>query len=130
MIMEIAAEPEVGVVYTGTVVKVMDFGAFVNFFGKRDGLVHVSQMANERVNHPSEKIKSLVLGGHGDSMVAMVNHTEGPAEHKPKLLDSNIIQTQCTKGDIPVRIRRLVRWNIYLLTIFAPLLFSDFQRAF
>jgi len=57
MIMEIAAEPEVGVVYTGTVVKVMDFGAFVNFFGKRDGLVHVSQMANERVNHPSDLVK-------------------------------------------------------------------------
>ena len=57
MIMEIAAEPEVGVIYTGTVVKVMDFGAFVNFFGKRDGLVHVSQMANERVNHPSDLVK-------------------------------------------------------------------------
>ena len=48
MIMAIAAEPEVGMIYEGTVVKVMEFGAFVNFFGKRDGLVHVSQMANER----------------------------------------------------------------------------------
>ncbi|MCL4119763.1 UNVERIFIED_CONTAM: hypothetical protein GTU68_021122 [Idotea baltica] len=57
MIMSIAAEPEVGTVYTGTVVKVMDFGAFVNFFGKRDGLVHVSQMANERVNHPNDLVK-------------------------------------------------------------------------
>ncbi|GLQ35753.1 polyribonucleotide nucleotidyltransferase [Amylibacter marinus] len=57
MIMSIAAEPEVGTIYTGTVVKVMDFGAFVNFFGKRDGLVHVSQMAAERVNHPSDLVK-------------------------------------------------------------------------
>jgi polyribonucleotide nucleotidyltransferase len=57
MIMEIAAEPEEGAIYTGKVVKVMDFGAFVNFFGKRDGLVHVSQMAKERVNHPSDLVK-------------------------------------------------------------------------
>ncbi|MCA8833694.1 MAG: S1 RNA-binding domain-containing protein, partial [Proteobacteria bacterium] len=51
-----------------TVVKVMEFGAFVNFFGKRDGLVHVSQMANERVGHPSDvvsegqKVKVKLLG--------------------------------------------------------------------
>jgi polyribonucleotide nucleotidyltransferase len=57
MILEIAAEPEEGAVYTGKVVKVMDFGAFVNFFGKRDGLVHVSQMAKERVGHPSDLVK-------------------------------------------------------------------------
>ncbi|MEM7440466.1 MAG: polyribonucleotide nucleotidyltransferase [Pseudomonadota bacterium] len=56
MIMSIAAEPEVGTIYTGKVVKVMDFGAFVNFFGKRDGLVHVSQMANERVGHPKDVV--------------------------------------------------------------------------
>ena len=68
MIMAIAAEPEVGMIYEGTVVKVMEFGAFVNFFGKRDGLVHVSQMANERVGHPSDvvsegqKVKVKLLG--------------------------------------------------------------------
>ncbi len=56
MIMEIAAEPEVGAIYNGKVVKVMDFGAFVNFFGKRDGLVHVSQMAAERVGHPKDVV--------------------------------------------------------------------------
>ena len=53
----LTAEPEEGVIYEGKVVKVMDFGAFVNFFGKRDGLVHVSQIANERVNHPSDYLK-------------------------------------------------------------------------
>jgi polyribonucleotide nucleotidyltransferase len=57
MIYAIVAEPEVGQVYTGKVVKLMDFGAFVNFFGKRDGLVHVSQIANERINHPSDLLK-------------------------------------------------------------------------
>ncbi len=57
MINEIVAEPEAGKIYTGTVVKLMDFGAFVNFFGKRDGLVHVSQLANERVNHPKDVLK-------------------------------------------------------------------------
>ena len=50
------AEPEVGVIYEGTVVKVMDFGAFVNFFGKRDGLVHVSQLKNERVANTSDVV--------------------------------------------------------------------------
>ena len=54
MIASIVDEPEVGRVYTGKVVKIMDFGAFVNFFGKRDGLVHVSQLSNERVSHPKE----------------------------------------------------------------------------
>jgi len=54
MINEIVAVPEAGKIYIGKVVKLMDFGAFVNFFGKRDGLVHVSQLANERVNHPKD----------------------------------------------------------------------------
>ncbi|MEO0865542.1 MAG: S1 RNA-binding domain-containing protein, partial [Pseudomonadota bacterium] len=57
MIHAIVAEPEEGQVYTGTVVKIVDFGAFVNFFGKRDGLVHVSQIENRRLNHPSDVLK-------------------------------------------------------------------------
>ncbi len=57
MIYAIVAEPEVGQIYTGKVVKVVDFGAFVNFFGKRDGLVHVSQIENRRLNHPSDALK-------------------------------------------------------------------------
>ncbi|HJO49690.1 MULTISPECIES: polyribonucleotide nucleotidyltransferase [Sulfitobacter] len=57
MIWSIVAEPEEGAVYTGTVVKIVDFGAFVNFFGKRDGLVHVSQIENRRLNHPSDVLK-------------------------------------------------------------------------
>jgi polyribonucleotide nucleotidyltransferase len=47
-IKSIASDPEVGQIYDGTVVKVMDFGAFVNFFGAKDGLVHISQLAEPR----------------------------------------------------------------------------------
>ncbi|MFC0199933.1 polyribonucleotide nucleotidyltransferase [Paracoccus rhizosphaerae] len=57
MIYSIVAEPEEGQIYTGKVVKLVDFGAFVNFFGKRDGLVHVSQIANRRLGHPNEILK-------------------------------------------------------------------------
>ncbi|MFN4060079.1 MAG: polyribonucleotide nucleotidyltransferase [Paracoccus hibiscisoli] len=57
MIYSIVAEPEEGKVYVGKVVKLVDFGAFVNFFGKRDGLVHVSQIANRRLGHPNEILK-------------------------------------------------------------------------
>ena len=57
MIWSIVAEPEEGKVYKGKVVKIVDFGAFVNFFGKRDGLVHVSQIENRRLNHPSDVLK-------------------------------------------------------------------------
>jgi polyribonucleotide nucleotidyltransferase len=57
MIYSIVAEPEVGKIYKGKVVKIVDFGAFVNFFGKRDGLVHVSQLEARRVNHPSDVVK-------------------------------------------------------------------------
>jgi polyribonucleotide nucleotidyltransferase len=57
MIWSIVAEPEIGRIYTGKVVKLVDFGAFVNFFGKRDGLVHVSQISAKRLNHPNEALK-------------------------------------------------------------------------
>ncbi|WP_040622291.1 polyribonucleotide nucleotidyltransferase [Rhodovulum sp. PH10] len=56
-IKSIASEPEVGQIYEGTVVKVMDFGAFVNFFGSKDGLVHISQLAPRRVQKTSEVVK-------------------------------------------------------------------------
>jgi polyribonucleotide nucleotidyltransferase len=56
-IREIVAEPEVGVIYTGTVVKIMEFGAFVNFLGKRDGLVHISELAQNRVKQVSDVVK-------------------------------------------------------------------------
>lgn len=53
----IVAEPEVGEIYEGTVVKVADFGAFVNFFGPKDGLVHISQLAADRVAKTGDVVK-------------------------------------------------------------------------
>ncbi len=56
-IRSLTAEPEVGEIYDGKIVKVMDFGAFVNFFGPKDGLVHVSELASQRVAKPSDVVK-------------------------------------------------------------------------
>ena len=67
-IKSIAAEPEVGEIYEGKVVKVVDFGAFVNFFGNRDGLVHISELAHQRtrqvtdVVNEGDMVKVKVLG--------------------------------------------------------------------
>jgi polyribonucleotide nucleotidyltransferase len=67
-IKSIASDPEIGHIYEGTVVKVMDFGAFVNFFGAKDGLVHISQLASRRVQkvtdvvNEGDKVKVKLLG--------------------------------------------------------------------
>ena len=64
----IVAEPEIGVIYNGKVVKVVDFGAFVNFLGSKDGLVHISELAPRRVGKVSDvvnegdQVKVKVLG--------------------------------------------------------------------
>ena len=55
----IVEEPEVGKIYDGKVIKIMDFGAFVNFMGSTDGLVHISQLKNERV----EKVEDVISEG-------------------------------------------------------------------
>ncbi|HEY3947408.1 polyribonucleotide nucleotidyltransferase [Phenylobacterium sp.] len=78
-IKSIASEPEVGQIYNGKVVKIVDFGAFVNFFGAKDGLVHVSQIANERVNKVSDvlsegqavKVKLLGFDDRGKTRLSM-----------------------------------------------------------
>jgi polyribonucleotide nucleotidyltransferase len=75
----ITSEPEVGQIYEGKVVKVVDFGAFVNFFGAKDGLVHVSQIASERVNKVSDvlsegqavKVKLLGFDDRGKIRLSM-----------------------------------------------------------
>jgi polyribonucleotide nucleotidyltransferase len=67
-IKSIASEPEVGQIYDGTVVKTVEFGAFVNFFGSKDGLVHISQLSKTRVAKTTDvvkegdKVKVKVLG--------------------------------------------------------------------
>jgi len=78
-IKSIASEPELGAIYNGKVVKVVDFGAFVNFFGAKDGLVHVSQISNERVSKPSDvltegqmvKVKLLGFDDRGKTKLSM-----------------------------------------------------------
>src|ERR1700760_2417894 len=78
-IKSIASEPEIGQIYNGKVVKIVDFGAFVNFFGAKDGLVHVSQIANERVNKVSDvltegqtvKVKLLGFDDRGKTRLSM-----------------------------------------------------------
>ena len=57
IIKAIVAKPEVGKIYKGKVIKIMEFGAFVNFLGKQDGLVHISQLASKRVNKVTDIVK-------------------------------------------------------------------------
>jgi polyribonucleotide nucleotidyltransferase len=57
MVKSIIAKPELGKIYTGKVVKIMEFGAFVNFLGKQDGLVHISELAAKRVEKVSDVVK-------------------------------------------------------------------------
>jgi polyribonucleotide nucleotidyltransferase len=86
-IKSITSEPEIGAIYDGKVVKVVDFGAFVNFFGAKDGLVHVSQISNERVSKPSDvlqegqivKVKLLGFDDRGKTKLSMkvVDQTTG-----------------------------------------------------
>ncbi|MAU41493.1 MAG: polyribonucleotide nucleotidyltransferase [Kordiimonas sp.] len=83
----IVAEPEVGKIYTGKVVKVVDFGAFVNFLGNRDGLVHISELAPQRVGKVTDvvneedvvKVKVLEIDGRGKVRLSMkvVNQETG-----------------------------------------------------
>jgi polyribonucleotide nucleotidyltransferase len=70
-IKSIASDPEVGQIYDGTVVKTVEFGAFVNFFGSKDGLVHISQLAKARVNKTTDVVKEgdrvkVKVMGHDD----------------------------------------------------------------
>jgi polyribonucleotide nucleotidyltransferase len=78
-IKSLTSEPEVGTIYAGKVVKVVDFGAFVNFFGAKDGLVHVSQISQERVARPQDvlsegqavKVKFLGFDDRGKTKLSM-----------------------------------------------------------
>ena len=86
-IKSITSEPEIGVIYEGKVVKIMDFGAFVNFFGSRDGLVHISELAANRVNTVGDvvsegdmvKVKVLDIDDRGKVRLSMrlVNQETG-----------------------------------------------------
>jgi polyribonucleotide nucleotidyltransferase len=91
----IVAEPEVGVIYDGKVVKIMDFGAFVNFLGSRDGLVHISELAPQRVKTVGDvvnvgdqvKVKVIGMDDRGKvklSMKAVDQKTGADISNKPR----------------------------------------------
>ena len=79
LIKNITAEPEIGIVYSGKVVKTVDFGAFVNFLGSRDGLVHISELRPERVNKTTDivnvgdevKVKLIGIDDRGKVKLSM-----------------------------------------------------------
>ncbi len=79
----ITAEPEPGQIYQGTVVKIVDFGAFVNFFGPRDGLVHVSQLAPQRV----QNVKDVVAEGDKVWVKFMGSDDRGKVRLSMKVVD-------------------------------------------
>jgi polyribonucleotide nucleotidyltransferase len=98
-IKSIVSEPEVGMIYKGKIVKLVDFGAFVNFFGSRDGLVHVSEMAPKRINKPSDvvsegqevRVKVLGIDERGKvrlSMKVVDQATGEDLSNKPKADDA------------------------------------------
>jgi polyribonucleotide nucleotidyltransferase len=93
----IAADPEIGSVYTGKVVKTMEFGAFVNFLGSRDGLVHISELAPERVGKVTDvvqvgdvvKVKLIGIDDRGKVKLSMraVDQVTG-ADRSPQAAES------------------------------------------
>ncbi len=111
-IKSLTSEPEVGQIYEGKVVKVMEFGAFVNFFGAKDGLVHVSQLARERVEKPGDvvkegdtvKVKLLGFDDRGKVRLSMkvVDQATGAdlsAELGPEALDEGPRRERSDRGD-------------------------------
>jgi polyribonucleotide nucleotidyltransferase len=87
----IVAEPEIGVVYTGKVVKIVEFGAFVNFLGSRDGLVHISEIAPRRIAKVSDVLKE------GDAVKVKVLGIDDRGKVK---LSMKVVDQQ-TGADIP-----------------------------
>ena len=79
----IVDEPEVGEIYKGKIVKVLDFGAFVNFFGPKDGLVHISQLSDERTANVTD-----VVNENDDVYVKLIGFDDrGKARLSMKNLD-------------------------------------------
>jgi polyribonucleotide nucleotidyltransferase len=94
-IKSIVAEPEVGAIYNGKVVKVVEFGAFVNFLGPRDGLVHISELAPKRVAKVEDvvnegdqvKVKCIGLDDRGKVKLSMKRVDQQTGEDLDKKKD-------------------------------------------
>ena len=110
-IIGLTAEPEIGAIYEGKVVKVMEFGAFVNFFGAKDGLVHVSQLAAERVESPSAvvkegdivKVKLLGFDDRGKVRLSMKAVNQETGEAVEGVVDDGPQGDRPPRGDRPRR---------------------------
>ncbi|HEY0224675.1 MAG TPA: polyribonucleotide nucleotidyltransferase [Pseudolabrys sp.] len=96
-IKSIASDPEVGTIYDGTVVKTMDFGAFVNFFGAKDGLVHISQLAPNRVN----KVTDVVKEGDKVKVKLLGMDERGKVRLSMKAVDQTTGEDLEARGDAP-----------------------------
>ena len=90
----IVAEPEIGHIYTGKVVKVVDFGAFVNFMGSRDGLVHISELENRRVG----KVTDVVNEGDEVKVKVLAVDDRGKVRLSMKVVDQETGEDLSAKG--------------------------------
>ena len=118
----ITAEAEVGAIYTGKVVKTAEFGAFVNFLGAKDGLVHISELANDRVNRTTDvvkegdavKVKVIGFDDRGKVKLSMrvvdqatgADITEQVGERRPREGGEGEDRTRRDRGDRPPRRER------------------------
>ena len=99
---EITAEAEIGTVYEGTVVRIVDFGAFVNFLPGKDGLVHISQIAHERVANVSDylsegqkvKVKCLDVDNRGRIKLSIKETLPAPSSEESTPATSEAGQTK------------------------------------
>jgi len=94
MINDIVAEPEVGVIYTGKVVKTVDFGAFVNFIGNRDGLVHISELTDGRV----AKVTDVINEGDEVNVKVLAIDERGKVRLSMRVVDQETGE-ELTSGD-------------------------------
>src|SRR5437868_8701278 len=102
----IVAEPEIGEIYDGKIVKVMDFGAFVNFFGPKDGLVHISELAPRRVGKVTDvvkegdavKVKLLGFADRGKVRLSMKQVDQQTGEDLSKKPQAPAAETQQQAG--------------------------------
>jgi len=99
MIYAIVAEPEIGKIYTGKVVRIVDFGAFVNFMGPKDGLIHISELADHRVGKVEDVVKE------GDTVKVKVLEMDG----RGKIRLSMRVVDQATGDDISDRVGKRER---------------------
>ncbi|MCX7345403.1 MAG: polyribonucleotide nucleotidyltransferase [Alphaproteobacteria bacterium] len=103
----IVSEPELGEIYEGKVVKVVDFGAFVNFFGAKDGLVHVSELAQKRVAKVSDvvnegdivKVKLLGFDNRGKVRLSMKQVDQVTGEDLSKKQAAEGVSEDAPQGD-------------------------------